>query len=92
MSARKRKQVIETFSKPLSDESETEPDSDSDDEEVQKRNARGNLKGKGRAKIVLENPVVMLISLKVRCSCTGNRNLLITGPVRKRRHQPHHGE
>lgn len=72
MSARKRKQVIEAFSNPLSDESETEPDSDSDDEEVQKRNARGNSKGKGRAKVVPENPVVMLISLKVRRSCTGN--------------------
>ena len=66
MSARKRKQVLETFSKPLSDESDTEPDSDSDDEEVQKQNARGNSKGKGRATVVLENPVVMLISLKVR--------------------------
>ena len=94
MSVKKRKQVLEAFSKPLSDESEseTEPDSDDDDEEVQKRNARANLKGKGRAKAVLENPVVMLISLKVRRSWTGNRNLLMVDPVRKRRHQPHRGE
>jgi hypothetical protein len=70
MSARKRKQVIEAFSRPLIDESETEPDSD--DEEVQKRNTRGNSKGKGKAEGVLENPVVMLISLKVRRSWTGD--------------------
>jgi len=92
MSARKRKQVLEAFSKPLFDESETEPDSDSDDEEVQKRDVRGNSKGKGSAKVVLENPVVMLISLKVRRSWTGDRNMLMIGPVRKRRHQPHRGE
>lgn len=72
MSARKRKQVLEAFSKPLSDDSETEPDSDDDDEEVQKQSARGNPKGKGKAKVVLENPVVMLISLKVRRSCMGD--------------------
>lgn len=72
MSARKRKQVLETFSKPLSDDSETEPDSDSDDEELQKQSARGHAKGKGKAKVVPENPVVMLISLKVRHSCMGD--------------------
>lgn len=67
MSAKKRKQVLEAFSKPLfeDDGSETEPDSDSDDEEVQKRNVRGNSKGESKAIVGLDNPVVMLISLKV---------------------------
>jgi hypothetical protein len=68
MSARKRKEVLETFSEPLLDDDETEPDSD--DEEVQKQNARGKSKGTGEVKVGLENPIVMLISLKVCRSWT----------------------
>lgn len=68
MSAKKRKQVIEAFSKPLFDDDGSETEPDSDDEEVQKQNTRGQSNGKGEAKAGLENPIVMLISLKVRRS------------------------
>lgn len=66
MSAKKRKQVLEAFSRPLFDDDGSETEPESDDEEVQKRNVRGNSKGEGKAIVDLDNPVVMLISLKVR--------------------------
>jgi len=66
MSAKKRKQVLEAFSKPLFDDDGSETEPDSDDEEVQKQNVRDNSKGEGKAIVGLDNPVVMLISLKVR--------------------------
>ena len=68
MSVKKRKQVLEAFSKPLLDEDGSETEPDSDDEEVQKWNARDKSKEKGKAKAGLDNPAVMLISLKVRRS------------------------
>jgi len=72
MSANKRKEVLEAFSKPLLDDDGSETEPDSDDEEVQKQNVRSNSTGKGKAMVGLDNPVVMLISLKVCRSLAGD--------------------
>lgn len=77
MSAKKRKLVLDAFSEPLtrdddSDEDQTEPESDDDGYEGywDKRNGKGNAKAKAVSRLLergkAQNPVVMLISLKVR--------------------------
>lgn len=68
MSAQKRKEVLEKFSKGgprKTVDSDGDTESDSDDPGRKKRRFIVKSKGKGRAKVD-SSPVVMLISLKVR--------------------------
>jgi SWI/SNF-related matrix-associated actin-dependent regulator of chromatin subfamily A3 len=77
MSAKKRKLVLDAFSEPLTrdddaDEDQTEPESGDDgyEEYWDKRNGKGKAKAKAVSRLLergkAQNPVVMLISLKVR--------------------------